>query len=53
MSETTRISEKEKKELQEISKKTGISIKKLTDMGAKHVIREYKEGNFGVLSEQN
>jgi len=51
VSDTTRISEKEKKELQEISKKTGISLKKLTDMGAKYVIKEYREGNFGVLSE--
>lgn len=50
-SETTRISESEKKQLQEISKKTGVPLKRLIDMGAKHVINEYQEGRFGVLLE--
>ena len=51
MSNTIRISEEEKARLQDISKKTGIPLKRLIEMGAKHVINEYKEGRFGVLSE--
>lgn len=52
-SETTRISEAEKKQLQEISKKTGVSLKKLMDLGAKHVIKEHAEGRFGILLERS
>lgn len=52
MSEITRISEKEIQELREISKQTGIPLKKLIDIGAKHVIKEWKKGNFNVLLEQ-
>lgn len=53
MSEITRISEKELKQLREISSKTGIPVKKLIDIGAKHVITEWKKGNFNVLIETN
>jgi len=53
MSEITRISEKEIEELREISKKTGIPLKKLIDIGAKHVIKEWKKGNFNILIESS
>lgn len=49
--QTTRISDAEKKKLQEISRKTGIPLKKLIDLGAQHVISEWQSGKFGVLSE--
>jgi len=53
MSQIARISDKEMEKLREISKKTGIPLKKLIDLGAKHVIKEWKEGRFGLLIEQN
>ena len=53
MSQIARISDKEMEKLREISKKTGVPLKKLIDVGAKHVINEWKKGNFGILTESN